>query len=156
MDEENFLDDIVAIVKNNLSAKIAEINTLKNDSIILDDIPSERFIETLNEDALNWPVFVYYGIDSIDTNGIGPSTSRQVTVFFDLLFMDDQSGFGNLARRSVQRYTRALREIIEKNYKKIKYASISKVNSVSPIDLKTLEDSNFYKVAGVEVQATIG
>lgn len=156
MDEETFLDDMVALLKSKIDAKVSEINTLKSDSITLETIPSDRFIETLNEDALNWPLFVYYGIDAINSNGLGPATSREVTVFFDIIFMDDQSSFGNVGRKSVQRYTRALREIIQENYRKIKYASISKVDSVSPVNLRDVEDSNYYKVAGVEVKATIG
>lgn len=156
MDEENFLDDIVTLLKSKIDAKVTEINTLKNDSITLETIPSERFIETLNEDALNWPIFIYYGIDAINSNGIGPTTAREITVFFDIIFMDDQSSLGNIGRKSVQRYTRALREIIEDNYRAIKYASINKVDSVSPVNLRDVEDSNYYKVAGVEVKATIG
>ena len=60
----------------------------------------------------------------------------------------------NLYRKAL-RYSRAMREIIEKNYKKIKYSSDLIVESMTPTDVKLNDDETYYKVGGIVISGTI-
>lgn len=152
-DEETFLYDLKEMIISNLPAKIAEINTEKNDSITLVAVDSSNYIDNLDDEILNADPVIYYGLAGIEANSAGPSTSRKIGIFFDVIWINDFTQ-NNLNRKAL-RYSRVLREIIEKNYKKIRYAGDLAVESMTPTDVKLNDDETYYKIGGIIITGTL-
>jgi len=155
-DEERFLEDVSALLIAGLPAKIIEINDDKDDGIVLENIPADRFIENLDDSILNFEKFVFQGISGISAIGMRGATALDVELFFDIIFVDDQGANSKTVRKKIQRYTRAMREIINKDFRKLECVSDLTVGSMSPTNLSNPEGNVFYKVAGIQVKGTIG
>lgn len=156
-DEETFLDDVVTLMKAELSTFIAEVNNEKNDGINCPTVADKRFYESLNDEVFNFPAFIYYGIKGISAQTIGPATSAEITLFFDFLHLDD--GTSQIAshkiRKKVMRCGKAMRLLIQKNFRKIRYADDLEILTMSPQNFKNIESKQNYKLGGIELKGTI-
>ncbi len=152
-DEERLEDDLLAIVQDNLPAKLTEIENEKNDGIVLEDIPSDQYYSTLLNDVLNNDPIIFYGTQSMSIEAITGATARNVMVFFEVLFLEDFSGVDT--RKKAFRYIRALREVIEENARKIPSTSGFEIEGTLPTDFVDLDSSNYYKIGGVAITTFI-
>jgi len=151
-DEETFMYELQQLIIDNLPAKIAEINAEKADGLTLNAVDSSNFIDNLDDEILNADPVVYYGLAGIESTPLGPSTGRKIGVFFDVIWINDFTQ-RNLTRKAL-RYSRALREIIEKNFKNRKAGDLW-VESMTPTDVKLNDDETYYKIGGIVVSGTI-
>lgn len=153
-DIETFLSELETYLKANLNTKITAINTEKGDSPQLASINSDAyFLMTMDEAVANYDPFVYYGIQDIVSDGIGPGTAKAYTVVVALLFADSASD--QLNGKRVLRYSRALNEVIDEKYAEISYSVKTKVKSLVPISLSLIDTTNNYRAVGVEIEVTI-
>jgi len=90
-DEETFIDDLVETIQSGMTAKVAEINTEKADSLTMIVPDPSSYVTDLSSGEINFDPMVYYGLAGIQPTSLGPVSSRTVGVFFDLVFINDHS-----------------------------------------------------------------
>lgn len=150
-DVENLLTDIESFLKSDLNTKLAAIDTEKNDSITLDQISTSRgyACQMLDDVVMNEKAFVFYGIEDVETKGLGGVTAGVYTISVLALLSDDGND-ANILKRLL-RYQRALKEVVEENCAKLPPGRIS-ISSGIPADFKALSNPNTYRVIGIFLQ----
>src|SRR5687768_5557582 len=108
-DIESILVDVQALISANLNAKITAINTEKNDSITLRSIDSSAYFMDMDDQSANFDPIVLYAVTGIDGEGIGPVTSKIVTINVAIILSDDGHDMSIIKR--MLRYGRALEEV---------------------------------------------
>lgn len=154
-DLENILDDVKTCMTTYLNTKIVAINTEKNDTITLKQVPAEGyFMQTLDERYSNFNPFVFFGISAgIEAEGIGPAVSKVIPIFITIINFDQNEA--DIARRYL-RYNRALEEIFLENWDKISNNGTKiKVRSPVPIDFTLLNNSDPFRAIGTELEVTV-
>lgn len=157
-DEETFLDDVTNFIKAGINAEIDAINLNKDDGIECPNIQPDRFFESMNDEVFNFANgFIYYGIKLISPTSNMTATSSEITLFFDFLHLDDLTSqtASHKIRKKVMRCGKALRQVIQKNFKKVSYASELSITTLSPQNFKNIESGDSYKMGGVELTGTI-
>ena len=149
-DIETFLATLIATVKSNLSAKIDEINSEKDDGICLKTIDDEDYYSQTNDQIWNKNQFIYYTIADLETNTNGGSTAITISVNIEIVF-DNTNKTDTLEK--VLRYSRCLREVVQSNFKEGKHANL-KISELLPGNLVSNDGADF-KIGGVVVQSTI-
>lgn len=152
-DTEKFENTIIQVIKDNLSAKLIEINSDKNDGIICKDIPKKAYFSTLTDEYCNFNPFIYYQIVEIEPNTEGGNTFRKITMLISVCISDDNNSLA--LRKKTFRYSRALQEILEKNVKINGYCSNTKFSEIPPINLRLNENSPNYKLGGIILTSKI-
>lgn len=154
-DVESLLNDLKAIVVNNINTQLALIDVEKNDGVTMGEIDDNAyFFQSLQmSTAANYPVFVFYGIDDPVTSGIGHATSKAIDVFFIVVLQDTAENAVYMTR--LLRYGRAMEEIFEKNFATITRAARLLVSSLAPVSFAVLNTPGSYKGVGVKIKATI-
>lgn len=155
IDFESVAASVASILQANLAAKCAEINADKNDGLNISDIPAAAyFFQTFNDKILNSPVAILYGFQGIRATPVGPETANALTIFIDLFILDNGQDDKTVAR--VLRYSRALREIFEKNWDKLAGGSKILIETSIPVAFKDdTNSSTEYKVGGIMISTSI-
>jgi len=133
-----------------LPAKITAINSEKADSITLESVPNTSYFNSSGEQILNADPFIYYGITDLATNSNGGATALEVTLNFEVVFNNTNSG--NTLEK-VLRYSRCLREVIQEKFKSGKHSGL-KVSELVPANAPLNEGADF-KVGGIKIVSTI-
>lgn len=154
VDEEVFFDQVISILQAGLPSKLTEIDAEKDDGIIIPQIPSDRYLETLNEEALNFSEFIYMGVIYPKIEGQGAATARTIIIFIDALFQDNPAGPNDKARKLVMRYTRAMREVAEEAVDDFLLPQIEVIQQ-APTNLQSIDEDSFYRVGGIRIQGVI-
>lgn len=147
-DLESFRDDMKALLVDNLSSKISDINTEKGESII-EAIPEANFYSDLNEKIINAKDFIHYGFlpfDEGDSNGA--AIGQPVSMFFMTLLTDPDGG--EVGENKILRYTRAMFEIFAENATSFQSISDLKLQ-VLPPEIVNIQDFGWYISGGVYV-----
>ena len=159
IDIEEILDSVKALLLADLNTKIAEIEAEKlaaGKGAVggLAAVDAEAyFLQSWNEEILNYHPAIFYGIESQQAIP-GPVTAVRANIFIDVVFQDDGNRADDTWRR-VNRYVRAIKEVIEKNAEKISGASRLQVETVSPGSFRlALDSSEEIKVGGVAIAAS--
>lgn len=147
---ETFVDDIIALLQANLPTKITDINTEKGNFPIV-NIENANYYDNIGHQVLNINQFIYYTIVDIVTNTNGHQTSLEVTLAVSVVF-DNTNGDGTIQK--VLRYSRALREVLQDNFKDSSSTSRFRITEFVPIDIQLNEGSDF-KMGGIHVTSTI-
>lgn len=150
-DIETFIGDIVALVQANLANKIAAINTEKNDDYELVAVDNADYYNDLSSQILNASPFMYYTPMNIETSSNGAHTSIEVTLLLVVAFNNVNAG-GTINK--VLRYSRALREIVQENYKQSASASRLLIEELVPSNVSIIE-GEVHKMGGIELKATL-
>ncbi len=149
-DLENLLADVKAIMVANINTKLVEIDTEKGDLTMAPIDNDAYFEQSLTTKTANWDQFILYGISDIESDGKGPMTLQKVSVQIVLILSD----FGNDPdiNKRVLRYGRALKEIFEKNWKKIS-GRAAQIKTYRPIE-DPLDDVVFRMIA-IDLETSI-
>lgn len=157
-DGEDLLDDLETILKNELNAQITAIEAQKaaqNKSLTpgLDSIPTSAYYrQTWSQGILNNPFSLFFGIEDVGTVDGGGATALAFKIFIEVIMVD--GGQTNDWDKRISRYTRAVKEVVEKNIRRLNYVSAIKVEAVKPQALQ-LDSSEEIKVGGVAITAAI-
>lgn len=149
-DIETFVNEVIGMVQDNLPAKIAEINLEKGDSA-LEVIPNGDYFDSIMQQVLNVNEFIYYPIVSIETVANGATTSLTVTLQISAIFNNRNC---DNTMQKVLRYSRALREVVQGDFKLSGSASRLKVTEFAPQDI-ILNDGSDFKMGGINLTSTI-
>lgn len=153
-DIESFYDYCIALVKDNIGAKITEINNEKADSIVLVAPASNQYVSDFSKQLLNENLFVYYTLlDSEITGQTGHGLAQEITMLFYVCFLESENEIDTV-KKSL-RYTRALTEIFLNDYKSASEISTIEINQILPQSAQFQNASDWYKISGVEIKGTI-
>ena len=162
-DCEDLLDDIVALLKEKLPAKIDEIAAIKSENgkeISLPQISEEAyFYQNWSDKILNYPVAIFNGVENIQASGSGPATYEAYRIFVEVVVIDGGIETAEIngvktavGIRKVNRYARAIREVLEDNFASLPWHTKTNIETVRPlsftIDQNTSEE---VKVGGVSI-----
>jgi hypothetical protein len=157
---EDLLDGVEQILKDNLAAKVSEINTERASdgyAITLDAIDSAAFFkQTLDDSITNYPVFVFTGISDLGESQVDEYGRTTVPVEIFALVIRATEGNETGSWRRDFRYQRALLEVIEESFDKAGNGLKLSVSSLTPTDLKLLESPQNHRALGVLLRATLG
>lgn len=148
-DLEILLSDIKALMISKLNTKISSINTEKNDSIILKTVSDSAYFLDMDDQAANYDPVILYSITDIQSQGIGPRTSKSVTINIALILSDD--GIVPFIVNRMLRYGRCLSEIFEENWKYSRAVSDFKVQALPVLSFQKSDSSENYKVVGIDL-----
>lgn len=153
-DLENLLADCLGVVTSNLNTKLAAITSEKGDGLALETLdPAQIFFQDLNKsDAAASNLFLFYGIEDPQADGIGPATALRNELFFILVLKD--TGETTVFMKRLLRYMRAMQEIFQDNYDKIPRVGKIAVSSLSPVSF-TIEGGGSFKAVGVKIRAIL-
>lgn len=154
-DIENFLDELETFLKDNLNTKIQSVNTEKNDSLTLSTIDSSAyFFQTMNDTVSNFDPFVYYGLQEIESIGMGPATMKKFIVVVAIILEDSAEDI-KIGKRLL-RYSKALSELVEAHYADITSHSLKvKIQNLTPISFKLIDTSENFRAVGIELDVNI-
>lgn len=154
IDVEVILSDIETILKNNLNDKIDSINTEKDDGIVLAAVDDAKgyHLQTLDAEQVVANPFIWYGIEDVSSDGIGPETINKYTIAVTLVLEDSGQDL-NPAKRMF-RYSRALQETLQDHWSDIRGSIKTAIASLVPVEFKNLNTSQLSRAVGV--QLTVG
>lgn len=150
-DLENLCDDVKTILTTNLNTKIAEINSLKNDSTTLATIHSSSYIfQSMNGNQANMNPFVFYNIANIEDNaGVYSQSASKIDIAVAIL-VEDQGIDINISTRML-RYLRCLEEIFRENFDSITQGIKLTIKSLAPIEITLLNSTFNHRAVGVMI-----
>lgn len=154
-DVESALFDLLGLVQANLPTKITEINTEKNDSIVLDQIPNESYYNERGEELFNKNTFVFYSITNIESiGGVNYGTISNLSISIDFeVFYSTYNEVNSIKR--ILRYSRALKECLLESFDKISSMGDLIIQDIIPADISFTNSGSSFKVGGVTVQTNI-
>jgi len=156
-DEEWMIRDIEATFKEKLDAEITCINTEKNDALVLDLIPSEKYIfETLDSRLLNYKgFFILYGlVDTPIRESNINNFLEDVVVTFQVATFDRGEKERSKTMYKLLRYRRALKQVIMKNPDMFRGYAKPLVSSLKP-DVFPYDRNNVILTIGIDIKASV-
>ena len=156
-DEEMMIDDLEALCKAGLNAEIDAINAEKNDSLVLANIPSDKYVyETLGESVLNFKdFFVMFGVSN--PGGLKEASTgnviEDVTMYLQVATFDSGEAQRANTIKKLLRYRRALRSLIIKNPDVFRGYAKASLASLMPTAFEF--NRNIIITVGVNIQASV-
>jgi len=157
-DSEDLLDSIYNIMTSGdaLNNKILEIEAEKTSkgkglSPTLSIIDSDSyFVQTWDDNILNKPLSIFYGIEDVQSNDGGGVVSSKYKVFVEVVMVDNN--LYNDSYKRIARYSRALKELFQKAIANEIPISRVSIDTVRPIAFKLeLDTSDEIKIGGVSL-----
>lgn len=153
-DIEDILDNTKTILQNDLNTQIGIINTDKSDSITLDTIDSSAYAyQVMDNEIFNYNPFIFFGVTGINNNTQGPYVLEEIIVSVMLIAADE--GTGEDMTRKMIRYQTALKETIKTNWPNGGIKNKITIESLLPVQIEQLNDSQDFRVVGIEFKTTI-
>lgn len=160
-DSENLLFDIKALLVANfntyIDTKEAEkvSQGLPATNLAHVDTTNGYFEQNWSDKILNMNPALFYGIDSIVAEGIGPTAKQMYKIFVEVIFVDTQ--VDALSTQRVHRYTNALLDLFKANYDQIRSMSRIKIEALKPVSqMLELNSSESVKIGGVLLTTALG
>lgn len=159
MDEELLEIKVKEILQAQLPTKVAAIATEKGDSIAPPDWAAKYWVDSLSQGYRNKVSFIYMGVESSDpietsTPRPGPGARKATLVVFCLVKKEGDKD----ARAKCFRTARALREVVEENFKmpsSLPGTSGFVIQTLSPESVALQEASSTYWMAGVRFYTSL-
>jgi len=155
-DAENLLADIKAILVANLNSAISAVEAekiaqgLPVTNLASVDTTYGYYEQNWSDKILNNSPVIFYGIEDIAAEGAGPATKQIYKLFVEIVLVD--GGMDQLGKNRIHRYSRAIKDVLEKNFDRIPSDSRIKIETVRPISFKLdLNSSEEIKVGGVSI-----
>lgn len=152
-DFEDILAGVKTIMVDDLNAKTAAITAEKGDGIVIPDVESNAyFMQSMNDRAANFDPIIVYGIEDIENTSNGPQNAEKIFISAVVLLTDN--GRENI-NEIMFRYSRALKEIFEDNWQKLKSSDRIVVNRSTVVPFTALDSSATYKAVGIEIEINL-
>lgn len=157
-DEEQMIRDVEFLFKEKLSEQITLINKEKNDALVLETIPDDKYIfETLDgRKLLNYRgFFILYGLVS---TGVQASTIENfiedVTMTFQIATFDKGEKDRTNLMYKLLRYRRALKQVIIKNNNVFRGFAKPLITSLKP-DAFSYNNNKVILTIGIDIKAAV-
>jgi hypothetical protein len=155
VDIEILLDKIDTFLKANLNLQIASINLEKNDTLALATVSDDAyFFQTMNDRVANFDPFLFYGLDNVDSEGIGPATRKTYSIQVIIVVTD--TGQDELMGKRLLRYSRVLEDLFNNYWASIKSSVNFKVQSLVPVAFSLVNSSDVYRAVGITLTTSLG
>lgn len=154
-DTECLLKKTSEVMKAKLNGEIALIDTEKAD-YELDPINDNAwYFQNLDDEAFSYANFLVWGMydNSTQTDSQENNAIKKVDMFFEVCTPDDGGPINENVFYKLLRYTRALEQVVDKNYDKIRSGLKVKVSSLSPTSFDL--GGKTFRSAGILVTAHI-
>lgn len=110
--------------------------------------------QTWTDEILNNDPAIFFGIEDIAAESIGPATKKTYLLFVDICLIDNQQT--NDCHKRIHRYTRALEELFEQKFAPAVGAGQVKITQVRPMAFKLNQDSDEeLKIGGIQISFAI-
>ncbi len=111
--------------------------------------------QTWDDKVLQHQVTVFYGLEDIETTDIGGGPAKKLTLFAEIVYVDN--GMANDGWKRVQRYSRALEELLTAQSSRFNsFGSSPRIEQVRPFAFKNESNtSEEVKVGGVSLSVTL-
>lgn len=159
-DLESLLDAIETILQANLNTKIAAVEAEKIAQGFpvtgLAPVDNARgyFLQSWSPENLNIDPAIFYGVDHVEAVGMGPNTVEKFILFVEIILTDE--GQDSLANTRINRYTRAIKEVLQENFDQLPSSSQIKIETVRPVSFKLDQNSSeVIKVGGVSLTTSL-
>lgn len=159
-DGEDLLDRVLSIIQTGLSAKLTAIEAEKiaKGKGITGGLPVPEsgayFRQTWSNNILNYAPAIFYGIENVQADGVGPVTSEKFTVFVEVIIVD--SGMDTNTTSKIMRYSRALKELFQSSFSEVAETGRIKIETVRPVSFKLEQDSSEeIKVGGISLTVAL-
>ena len=151
---EDFLNCSIALVKEQINAKLAEIDAERGDFTLKPiDLDNGIVFQSLNNLPVNFDPILFYGIDQVDSDSIESAQGETWDLEFSIILADPQD---RTADKRILRYQRALKEIFSENYIKINNMRQKvRVKSLNPVSFLLQNSSNEFRAIGIIVETTL-
>lgn len=154
-DMESLLDDVKAAMVSHFNTVVGEINTEKNDTIVLDTLNADAYIlQSMNGKLANWNPLCLYGVENIESSSRGPLHSSKFTLSVMIIAID--TGEDIECGKRMFRYSRALEEVFRRGWNGGQGGVKLEVKSLVPIPFTDLNTSERYRVVGVALEGNLG
>lgn len=152
-DEETICKEVENFFKENMASKIAEINTRKNDGILLPEISQEAycFLE-FDSKVLNYDPILFHYVSNLVSITNGPHIAKTLTHEISILFTDLNSDH---VASKILRYGLVLQELASEAYWKVCRGCRAEVTLLNPLTVQINNSSNYYKVVGIQVETQL-
>jgi len=152
-DVEDLMRSLVTVMQAGLPAKITAINAQKADGIVLEQIANANYYNVINEQVEGVSPFIYYGFSSIGSESIGSNKTKLTpTIFFEVAFSNDYRDQD--AYWKVLRYTRAMQEVMQDNFFRIRSSENLRIEPFTPADIHKNDGADL-KIGGIQVTTTM-
>ena len=152
-DNEVLLNAVVQYLKDNLTAKLAEIDAEKADGITLTPVSADAFfVHTLDDEVTNYNPFIYVGFSSLGGSAIQGSTAFEPRIQVTIVMSASTETQDDFAK--ILRYQRALVEIFNEGFSRIRSEINLTIENLEPVTLQGVNTSNLYRAIGIEMQTT--
>lgn len=161
-DPENLLDTVLGIMQKD-DALNAQVTLVDNEKIqqgkelrpaLKPFKDSSYYVQTWVDKILSSSPAIFFGIEDVSSTSVGAATAQTIKVFVEVILVDN--GLSNDVHRRLMRYTRALKELFEKNFAPSIATSRVEVDSVRPLAFKISQDSDDEaKVGGISLKITV-
>ena len=148
-DEELILSNLETILKANLNTKIGTINTEKGDSITLATINDNAYIMDVDDKEVNYNPYIIYMIADQTSESNGPVTSENLII--NIALINSDNGMDKSIVKRMLRYRRALREVIEDNFRNINQCGEVTIESLPVLSFQKGSSSIMSKVVGINI-----
>lgn len=157
-DIETLLDDLKNLLQEKLNTKIDAIALEKSTSEITFDMQqvqeSSYHYQTWSDKILTQVPAIFYGIEEIQANGVGPATLEVYKIFVEIIILDN--GNDPYTQRRLLRYSRALKEVLQENYDSFPWSNKTKIETVRPVSFSLNQDtSEEIHVGGVSITTAL-
>ena len=148
-DAEYFIDKFISVYTDNLNTKIAEINTAKGDSL-LDSVDSNAYYYlTFGQKVPAYEPAVVFGV-GVELGGNIRAGANETLILAATMVISSKGEASSLnVMRRIQRYRRALIEVITDNYEKFPSMEFDVVPEIG-----FTEASRFYYALGIVAKTT--
>jgi hypothetical protein len=157
-DTESLLSDIKKILVANLNTKISAVEAEKiaagfpATQLAAVDTTNGYFEQNWSDAILNIKPAIFFGLEDIRAQGMGPTTQETYQVFVEVILVSAQTD--TLDKNRIHRYARAIKEVFEENYDKI--PGTIKIETVRPVSFRLdLNSSDEIKVGGVSITTAL-
>lgn len=155
-DLENLIDDIESHLQSYLPAQISDMNTEKNDGIVLDSILNEAMFLYSMGDQMNSvdPFLLIAPGTSPEAIGQGPQLA--VKYLIDIVIVKADPGTDPQIFRRLMRYQRVLSDLFQKTWSQLGHMVEFKVHGILPTPVFALQSEDYpVRAVGVTLETMI-
>lgn len=154
-DVESFEDYFTTLLKDNLDAAIAAVNSEKGDGSLIETISTSAWFTEMNE-VVNFSPFVLCGVVETEPQGasVGGTTPLKITQSVEVVFQEANDGTAT-TRKRLWRYTRAILDVLKDD-------SINTPSAISDLEIVpyapvtiTAQENATLRIGGVQITGAI-
>jgi len=153
-DAEKLLDDLKTICQASLNTRLAAIDAEKGDGSTPQlDNEAYFFQDMLHERAPAYDVLMLYGLQDPTTEAMYGATAENHEIYF--IVVVKETAELDAVQRRMMRYTRALKEVFERDFSNIRCPCKLLVSGLAPTRIKPEGVSGAWLTAGVKINTTL-